>query len=123
MTGINHREDMKREFDEVTLGLEEVDQAIQTRVGVGLNLSHSMFLKSFGSQVSFSEKSKSEKIDYINKLSNFEDSIRSDKDKFIAVGVALFKMWLAAVAEDDNQLIEHFQTEMDRLSRLGDIPS
>ena len=123
MTGVDHREEMRRDFDEVTSGLKEADRAIQVCVGVGLNLSYSMFIKNFESQARFSEKPKSEKIEYINKMSNFEDTIRSDKDEVVAVGIALFKMWLAAVTEGDNQLIEHFHIEMDRLSRLGDVLS
>ena len=122
MTHVDHREEMKREFDEVTEGLKEADKLIQVSVGAGLNISHSMFIKNFGSQSKFSDMPKSEKIEYINKMSKFEDTIRSDKDQFMAIGIALFKMWLSAVTEDDEQLIDHFHTEMDRLSRIGDIP-
>jgi len=43
------------------------------------------------------------------------------KDSHIALAFGLFKMWIAALIENDSELIEYLGKELAKLSKEGDL--
>jgi len=79
-----------------------------------------MFRKSFSSISAFESLSKGEKIEFVERISRFEDDLLERDLGEAAVGCALFKIWLGALAEGDEELGDYFSRELDHFSRLGD---
>lgn len=114
------REDLRKDFDKLTAEIHSAERTVQVAVGWALNLVHSIFRKSFPSNAAFELLSKGEKIEFIERISRFEDDLLERDLGQAAVGCALFKMWLGALAEGDEELGNYFSRELDHFSRLGD---
>ena len=114
------RKAMREEFEEHIRVLRHTDDATKMAVGYGINIANSMFIKRYGSVKAFSQQPMSEKINYIHSLNEFETKM-SDQDPLFVVGASLFKKWIAALIEEDKELMSQFSKELDYFSRKGDI--
>lgn len=84
-------------------------------------MANSLFHKSFSGVNGFQDLPKSERISYINKLTDMESSLKSKGDMPASLGFGLFKMWAGAAAELDAELMNQFSRELAYFSKKGDI--
>jgi hypothetical protein len=85
-------------------------------------MASSIFHQAYPSPSEFQKLPKSERIKYINKLTDMENKLREERgDQSAALGFGLFKMWLGAVAELDSELMQQFSKELDYFSKKGDF--
>jgi hypothetical protein len=115
------RKAFREEFDTVTAKLRTADEVSQVAVGHSINMANSFFIQPFTAIESFRKLPKAEKLAYIQSLTSMEEKLTA-KDPHAAVGFGLFKMWVGALAEDDEELIARFSKELAFLSRKGDLP-
>ena len=101
--------------------LKSADSTTQMAVGHSVNFANSLFLKNFESVDSFRLLPQSLKIEYIHNLTELEEK-KANEDPHFALGVALFKMWLGAVAANDDKLASQIFEELSFFSRVGDLP-
>lgn len=116
-----HRVGLRDDFLRVTTRLRAADPVIQMAVGHSINMANSLFIQRFGSIAGFRGLSKPEKFQYIEALTNAEENMAKEQPQ-AAVGFALFKMWIAALTEEDEELLQEFSTGLAELSRKGDLP-
>lgn len=116
-----HRAGLRDDFLRVTTRLRAADPAIQMAVGHSINMANSLFIQRFGSIAVFRGLPKPEKYKYIEALTNAEEKMTKEKPQ-AAVGFALFKMWIGALTEDDEDLLQEFSAGLAELSRKGDLP-
>lgn len=115
------RRELRVEFETVTDALMEADLAVQVAVGTGINLANSLFTKEFRTVAEFSRLSKSIKVDYVNRLTVAEKRLKDERGDFHAsLGFGLFKGWLGAITEDDEDLVDNFGARLNTLSRIAD---
>jgi hypothetical protein len=115
------RKGLCKDFDKLTADINAADQVTQVAIGHGLNLVHSIFRKSYCDLADYKALPKSEKIEYLNRMSRFEEELLEQNNRETAIGCALFKMWLGAIAEGDDELAGYFSNQLEQLSRLGDL--
>lgn len=112
-----HRKEVRRQFSEATTALYGASEMDQMAVDHAINMTHSMFLKRFGSIEDFSALPPADKMLYIDQLSSFESGVG---DSHMALGTALFKMWVGALVEGDAELIKKFAEGLAPFSRKGE---
>lgn len=118
-----HRKAAREEFDKVTSNLRASDEIVQIAVGHAINMANSIFHQNFSSVDNFKQLPKTAKIAYIEKLENMENRLlQENKDQVSAIGFGLFKMWVVAVTESDNDLMQKFNRELSFFSKKGEIP-
>ena len=119
-----NRKALREEFETVTTVLRTADNLTQVAVGHSINMANSLFHKMYSSPSEYQRLPKSERISYINKLTNMENKLQEEKgDSHSALGFGLFKMWVGAVAEDDTELMQQFSNELAYFSKKGDLPT
>lgn len=116
-----HREELRNDYVRVTTMLKAADPTIQMAVGHSINMANSIFMERFGGIANFRSLSKSEKLKYIEALTSAEEKMAKEQPH-AAVGFALFKMWIAALTEEDEELLQRFSNGLAELSRKGDLP-
>jgi hypothetical protein len=116
-----YREELRNDFLRVTTKLKSADSAIQMAVGHSINLANSLFMQRFGGVAGFRALSKSEKLKYIEALTITEENMAKDQPH-ASIGFALFKMWIGALTEEDEELRKEFSHGLSELSRKGDLP-
>ena len=127
MFGLFSRKDAARksliaQFDRTIEIVMNGEQEKQAAVGHSINMAHSIFIKKFGSADKFMQLSHSQKVGYLEKLTAMEDQVRDNLgDPIGAVGIALIKMWVCALAEKDNDLIAHFSGPISTLSAKAEM--
>jgi hypothetical protein len=114
------RKGLCNDFDSLTAEINSADATTQVAVGHALNVMHSIFNKSFSNLAEFKSLSKSEQIGYLNNMTQFEEELLQRNSNEMAIGCALFKMWVGALAESDDDLADYFERELEKLSRIGD---
>lgn len=92
---------------------------IQIVVGHGVNMSNSIFLKTYSSPDDFRKKLYKEKFKYLQKFKEFQESCR-EKDLAFYMGIHFFATWLVALVENDNELEKIVQKELIWLSKKGE---
>jgi len=113
-----NRKALREEFEMVTTGLRSADNLIQVAIGHSINMASSIFHQRFSSPSEFQQIPTSERYEYINKLTNMENKLRyENNDECGAMGFALFKMWVGAVAELDTDLMQQFSNELAYFSK------
>jgi len=115
------RKAFREEFDTVTAKLRRADEASQVAAGHSINMANSFFIQRFTAIESFRKLPKAEKLAYIHSLTSMEEKVTT-KDPHAAVGFGLFKMWVGALSEDDEELISRFSKELAFFSKKGDLP-
>lgn len=116
-----NRKALRQEFESVTSALRTADATAQIAVGHAINMANSLFHKSFSGVNGFQDLPKSERISYINKLTDMESPLKSKGDMPASLGFGLFKMWAGAAAELDAELMNQFSRELAYFSKKGDI--
>ena len=111
----------REEFNESIQALTKADKVTRMAVGHSINMANSALCKTFGNIVGFQEIPKTEQLAYVNKLKDLEEALL-EKDPLSGLGVGLFKMWLATVVENDEELMTLFANELAILSSEGDLP-
>ncbi len=114
------RKAFREEFDTVTAKLRRADEASQVAVGHTINMANSFFIQRFTAIESFRKLPKAEKIAYIESLTSMEEKLTT-KDPHAAVGFGLFKMWVGALSEGDDELVSKFSKELAFFSKKGDL--
>jgi len=118
-----NRKALREEFESVTTALKSADNLIQVAVGHSINMANSLFHQTYSSPSEFQRLPMSERISYINKLTDMENKLKEEKgDPHSALGFGLFKMWVGAVAEVDTGLMQQFSNELAYFSKKGDLP-
>ncbi len=84
-------------------------------------MANSVIFQNFGDIAGFQALRKTEQMAYLNKLKDLEEKLQQD-DPMSGIGVGLFKMWLATVMENDEELMIAFENELAALSSEGDLP-
>jgi|TARA_R100000501_G_scaffold17056_1_gene31397 hypothetical protein len=116
------RKVVREQFESVVKALRQADAASRVAVGHTINMMNSMFHQTYGGVDGFLRTPKSQRNEYMQKLSNMEVVFQEEKqDPLSSLGVALFKMWVGSVSEQDNELIGKFSRELEILSKEGDI--
>jgi hypothetical protein len=113
------RQAARDDFHRVTSQLRSTDTSIQVAVGHGINMANSLFVRRFGSIKGFSGLPVSEKHQYLRELTDMEERLATEQPH-VTVGFALFKMWIGAVTENDNELEREFSMGLAEFSRLAD---
>lgn len=113
------RTQLRDQFMQITAQLKTADPLAQAAVGHGINMVHSFFVRRFGDVSAFQRHSKTENLRFIDQLSELERKLGAS-DPHTALGVILFKMWIGAVSEKDQDLIDEFSAELAALSRRGE---
>lgn len=103
------REGLRREFHWLLGKLGAVQPTIQMVVGHGVNMAHAMFCQAYPTSECFQQLTPEERHAYIRAISDAEDRFREDVDPHIAIGYALFKMWVGALAAGDQELMGEFR--------------
>ncbi len=117
-----NRKALREEFETVTATLRSADNLVQITVGHSINMASSFFHQVYSSLGEFQQLPYSERISYIEKLTDMENKVREEMgDPHASLGVALFKMWVGAVTALDTELMEQFSKELAYFSRKGDL--
>ena len=110
-----HREGLRNDFLRVTTKLKSADPGIRMAVGHSINMANSLFMQRFGGVQGFRALSRSEKLKYIEALTKAEGNTAKEQPHR-SIGFALFKMWVGALTEEDEELIEEFSHGLAELS-------
>ena len=112
------RDGLLNDFHKARAAIGKADRASQISIAVGLNMAITLFSKKFGGPQGFSREDKGRRIAYLKSLDNLEEKMRVH-DPLFSIGVAVFKMWVAALVEDDDDLRSQIEPFLDELSNLG----
>lgn len=112
------RQGLLEDFLKARNAIRAAPHDAQVGVAVGLNTATTMFVKRFGGVSGFSNLGKSERLAYLRKIADFEERLIST-DKLTGLGVAIFKMWLGAVIENDQELLDKIEPFLKELSFKG----
>ena len=117
---IQRRSDPARsELDEVKRMLRCLKSSpAQTRfaVGAGVHLANNDFLRRFGGMESFCQSPSGDREQFYSKLSDLESSLRTQEAEK-AMGVGLYRIWLADVLAGRRAAAELLGEELTELSR------
>lgn len=101
---------------------EQMPEVQQIAVGNGINMANTAFTKRFSGTDGFLRISKIEQNQYILQLNDAANKMSESRgDNETALGFLLFKYWIAAVAEQDKQLVDHFGAGLANLSKKADF--
>lgn len=112
------RDGLVNDFHKARTAINNADRPTQAAIAAGLNMTTTLFYKKYGGPQGFSRENRGQRIAYLKSLNDFEEKMRV-QDPLFSLGVAVFKMWVAALAEDDNDLrmqIEPFLYELSKLA-------
>ena len=112
------REGLINDFHKAKKAISNADVATKTSVAFGLNAANTMFYRTYGGPQKFCSESYEKKIKYCIALNDFEEKMRS-QDQLASLGVAVFKMWIAALTEDDIELRKQIEPFLIDLSKLA----
>jgi hypothetical protein len=102
---------VREEFEQHAHKLRDADALAQLSAGQGIKMANSFFMQTFSKVEGFIEHSKAEQMAFIEKLAGMGKKL-SKVDPQTALGITLFRMWLAAVAEGDGELMDYFADEL-----------
>ena len=112
------RELLLEEFCSAAAFLRKREKATQIAVGIAIDMANSMFTRSFSERTNFLRYTSADRTAYIGKLAALErDSLSSDPH--LALGFGLFKMWVAAVSQEDIALENRFGADLAYFSMLA----
>jgi len=109
----------RSEFDELKKVLGRLNAAsLQTRlaVGAGVHLANAEFIRRFGGFESFRRTPSEQQQQFGAVLSELELGSRS-QEPGVAVGIGLYRIWLADMLADRRDTAELLGEELTRLSR------
>lgn len=112
------RDGLVNDFNKARAAINSADRTTQVSIALGLNIANTMFFKEFGGPNGFFEETKEQRIKYLKKLNDFEEKMRT-QDQLASLGVAIFKMWIAALVEDDHDLRGQIEPFLIGLSKLA----
>ncbi len=89
-----HRKALREEFEEFTSTLRSANNLAQVAVGHSINIASSIFHQTFSGPNEFQRLPMSERISYINKLTDMEDKLNLERnDPYSSLGIGKFKMF------------------------------
>lgn len=104
-----------QDFVCVITKLRGMNEIVRSSVGGGINIANSLLIQRFGSAEGFQASSDEEKDQYIGNLARAKDRF-AQRWPTTAIGFSLFRMWLEALTEDDEELARHFSRGLAALS-------
>jgi len=113
------RDPVRGELDEVKRMLRCLRSSpAQTRfaVGAGVYLANTDFMRQFGGMQSFGHIPAGDREQFYSQLSDLESSLRS-RELGMALGVGLYRIWLADVLAGRRDAAELLGEELTELSR------
>ncbi|CAB3807283.1 hypothetical protein LMG28138_05906 [Pararobbsia alpina] len=110
------RAGLRQDFEYVTSTARRAPEAVQMVLGHSINLASTDFVARFRSIEVFRVTPGAEKLEYLQQLTAAEMELQK-KDPQAAIGFALFKMWVGALAAKDNELMRQFSKELSMLSK------
>jgi hypothetical protein len=114
-----HSDPARSELDEVKRMLRCLKSSpAQTRcaVGTGVDLANTDFMRQFGGMQSFCQVPAGDRERFYAKLSDLESNLRS-RELGMALGVGLYRIWLAEVLAGRRDAAELLGDELTELSR------
>lgn len=115
-----HRDGLREDFDKLMDSLNQASPIARVAVGDSINMVNTAFVARFGRPEAFRTLPKDEKLKYIASLIKAEE-LASRGHPEASVAFALFKMWIAALTENDDELFSHFSKGIAVLSKEGDL--
>ena len=116
----SHQEGLREDFDKLMSSLNRGNPTVRMVVGHSINIVNTAFVARFGRLDTFRNLPKDEKLKYIASLTKAEELASKDHPE-ASVAFVLFKMWIAALTESDDELFSHFSKGIAVLSREGDL--
>jgi len=113
-------EDMRADFQSVMAELAAADAVQRAAVGEGLNILTTAFVARFSSSSSFQTQPRAEQMQYLKSLVTATDGL-SVRDPWVALGFRLYAMYVAALMENDKELLSEIGEQLVPLSREGDF--
>ncbi len=117
----NSRSELIAEFNKVVTTLNAADPSARVAVGHGVNLANALLLQKFSGLNGFLVASREGQLEHLRQLRSAEE-VLAIKDAQVALGFGLFKMWVAALIENDKELIDYFGQELAKFSKEGELP-
>ncbi len=114
------REGMRADFRSVMAELAAADAVRRAAVGEGLNILTTAFVARFSSSSSFQTQPRAEQMQYLKSLITAADGL-SVRDPWVALGFRLYAMYVAALMENDKELLSEIGKQLASLSREGDF--
>ena len=112
---------LKADFDKTVSYLESADATVQVAVGHAINLANTFFHKAY-TVASFQALPMQDRVVYIHKLNSMQVKLRDEaQDPVSSVGFGLFKMWVAAIAANDEELADNIASVLAHYSHRGDL--
>jgi hypothetical protein len=116
---IQHLDQVLHEFVSVIATLSGTNESFRSSVGRGICVASSLFVQRFGSAEAFQESPEARKAQYIRSLADAEARF-STRWPTMAIGFALFRLWLEALFKGDQALAHNLWTGLAALgSREG----
>ena len=110
---------VRSELDEVKRILRSLRSSpaqIRSAVGAGVSLANTDFVRQFGGMQSFWHIPSGDREQFYSKLSELESSLRS-RELGMALGVGLYRIWLAEALAGRRDAAELLGEELTELSR------
>jgi len=110
---------MREDFEGIVSQLRTAPELSQAGVGHGINMAFSLFEQRFGGIEGFRALSTAKQIDYIHNLTEMEEKLGTE-NPHASVAYTLFKIWVAAVSDEDDVLVKQFSADLAYFSRKGE---
>lgn len=101
----------REEFDRHANELRGSDKTAHDSAGQGIKMANDFFMQSHAGVEKYIELPKAEQMEFIEKLAGMGEKL-SKVDPQTALGIRLFRMWLAAVSEGDWELMDYFADQL-----------
>lgn len=105
-----------RELAKVLSCLKSSNTQTRFAVGAGVSLANTDFMREFGGMQSFRQIPSDARERFYARLSDLELSLRS-REPGLALGVGLYRIWLADVLAERRDIAELLGEELTELSR------
>jgi hypothetical protein len=101
----------REEFERHTNKVRSSDKAAHDSAGQGIKMANDFFMQTYSKVDKFIGLPKAEQMEFIEKLAGMGEKL-GKVDTQTALGITLFRMWLAAVSEGDGELMDYFADEL-----------
>jgi hypothetical protein len=112
---LQHLDRVLHEFVSVITTLSGTSESFRTSVGRGICIASSLFVQRFGSARTFQQSPEASKAQYIQSFADAEARF-SKRWPTMAIGFALFRLWLEALFKGDQTLARNLWTGLAALA-------
>lgn len=116
------RQDFREEFERTAIKVRKTDTTTQIAVGLGISMGLKMFLINYKNNAEFQKTSAQEIEQFIRGMTQVEQGLiaRYPGDPTV-IGFGLVKMWVGALASNDEVLASSFSRELAALSTNSSV--